>query len=286
MSSPTNLAMSPPQATPPSLPPKKRSSTSSTNNPSKRRKPSTPSVASASAHPLRQTSFPPEQSARIPGRSPSISSSVVGGSVRRGRKGKSNAPSTTGGSIVDDKTRAGSASVVDGRGGGTAGAEEEDEEDDADAEAGLMVADGERANDDQERQKLEILVGAFDADQSDRYSYFRRAKLHPPTVRKITNQTLSQSVSEVVVKTINGFTKVFIGELMEIAREVQGEWMAAEAGEPVPEKDRGPLLPDHLREALRRYKKHKEGGGAGLQGLSLVAMNGYPSATGGKRLFR
>ena len=107
-------------------------------------------------------------------------------------------------------------------------------------------------------------------------------------------------MTEAVVKTVNGFTKVFIGEIVEKAREVQAQWMAAErsstlggAGDAairenteVSETDRGPLLPDHLREALRRYKKDKEGGSAGLQGLSLVGMNGYASATGGRRLFR
>ena len=110
---------------------------------------------------------------------------------------------------------------------------------------------------------------------------------HANIASQITNQTLSQSVPDMIVKTVNGFTKVFIGELIEKAREVQAQWMAAEAatGEVV-ERDRGPLLPDHLREALRRYKKDKEGGGAGLKGLSLTAMAGFPTATGGKRLFR
>ena len=38
----------------------------------------------------------------------------------------------------------------------------------------------------------------------------------------------------------------------------------------VHERDRGPLTPDHLREALRRYKKDREGGGAGFMGMSLM----------------
>ena len=56
-----------------------------------------------------------------------------------------------------------------------------------------------------------------------------------------------------------------------------------------------PLLPDHIREALRRYKKDKEGGGAGLKALSLSGMGvgagaspggRFPTATGGRRIFR
>lgn len=53
-------------------------------------------------------------------------------------------------------------------------------------------------------------------------------------------------------------------------------------------KELGPLLPDHLREALRRYKRDGEGGGAGLAGVSLgLGVPGAGAARlGGKRLFR
>ena len=50
----------------------------------------------------------------------------------------------------------------------------------------------------------------------------------------------------------------------------------------------GPLLPDHLREALRRYRRDGEGGGAGLAGVSLgLGLSGSRAARlAGKRLFR
>ena len=50
----------------------------------------------------------------------------------------------------------------------------------------------------------------------------------------------------------------------------------------------GPLLPDHLREAFRRYKRDGEGGGAGLAGVSLgFGLPGTGAARlQGKRLFR
>ena len=54
----------------------------------------------------------------------------------------------------------------------------------------------------------------------------------------------------------------------------------------VDERDRGPLLPDHLREALRRYKKERGGGSAGFRGLSMEGKIATASRTGGKRLFR
>lgn len=54
----------------------------------------------------------------------------------------------------------------------------------------------------------------------------------------------------------------------------------------VHESDCGPLTPDHLREALRRYKKDRQGGSAGLAGLSLGGKERVASRVGGRRLFR
>ena len=54
-----------------------------------------------------------------------------------------------------------------------------------------------------------------------------------------------------------------------------------------PEEALGPLLPDHLREAFRRYKRDGEAGGTGLEGLSLpLGVKGAGTArVGGRRLF-
>lgn len=43
---------------------------------------------------------------------------------------------------------------------------------------------------------------------------------------------------------MSGISKVFTGELVEIARQVQTDW-----------NDGGALLPSHVREAYRRMKK-------------------------------
>lgn len=54
------------------------------------------------------------------------------------------------------------------------------------------------------------------------------------------------------------------------------------------QRDLGPLLPDHLREALRRHKRDGEGAGTGLQGVSTgLGLAGCGSARlGGTRLFK
>lgn len=72
-----------------------------------------------------------------------------------------------------------------------------------------------------------ILIDAFNPIQSERYDLFKRAKLKKETLRRIVNHALSQSVPASVVTTINGFTKVFAGEIIEKARTVQAEWAEA-----------------------------------------------------------
>ena len=72
-----------------------------------------------------------------------------------------------------------------------------------------------------------ILVDAFNPMQSERYDLFKRAKLRKETLRRIVNHALSQSVPASVVTTVNGFTKVFAGEMIEMARTVQAEWAEA-----------------------------------------------------------
>lgn len=63
--------------------------------------------------------------------------------------------------------------------------------------------------------------------QSERYDLFKRAKLRKETLRRIVNHALSQSVPASVVTTVNGFTKVFAGEMIEMARTVQTQWAEA-----------------------------------------------------------
>ena len=55
-----------------------------------------------------------------------------------------------------------------------------------------------------------------------------------------------------------------------------------------PQRDLGPLLPDHFREALRRYRRDGESNATGLTGFSVgLGIPGTGSARlQGRRLFR
>ena len=340
--------------------PKKRPSLHlAAGNPSKRRKQTAGSIHSAtsSAHPLRQTSFPPEDPSNESAlRSPSVESDFTGvigqqsavapakTGKKRGRKPKKRITSASvksGGRGADGAPRA------------TSEIHDEDEDDEDDHGADLTAPAGGLGDDtdrDAERKNLAVLIDAFNPEQADRYEAYRRVKLKKEVVRKIVNHILSQSVPPTVTLTINGYTKTFIGSIIERAREVQEQWAALGTSpvmqqtngatsrigvdptdfgtvnennretyalqgrtgggaldparlvigggrEPAEEKEEemgsgktrlGPLQPQHLREALRRYKRDGEGGGAGLSGTSVgLGMQGAGSARlRGKRLFK
>jgi transcription initiation factor TFIID subunit 11 len=165
--------------------------------------------------------------------------------------------------------------------------------------------------------------------QIDRYATYRRIRLKRETVRKLVNQTLSQSVPQPVIIAVTSYAKSFIGDLANGAlppavlmqslqrpsahikdernrptnqditsagmylnqvdrtdtlwKEIQED---ASLQERLKQSNKGPLTPAHLREALRRYKRDRDGGGAGFAGMSLEGVEKTMARTGGKRLFR
>jgi len=95
----------------------------------------------------------------------------------------------------------------------------------------------------QSKDNLKVLMDNFSPAQYDRFEAYRRHALPKQAVRKVIQQTLGQQVSQPVAQIIAGFSKVFVGEIVEKARAVQ-----TRRGET------GPLSPDHLREAYRAYQ--------------------------------
>jgi transcription initiation factor TFIID subunit 11 len=173
MSSPPNPATSPTFTSGVNLNPKKRPLASipgSSTSTSKRRKPShAVSTTAGFSHPLRQTSFPPDEANRLPFRSPSVESSVAGSAVvgRGGKGGKRarDARSTGEGSVRNSATgRDGTEnlSLADGKsGGGVIGEEEDEDEDENDAGTTMMFDRGGQADEDQEKQRLAYVDDIF-----------------------------------------------------------------------------------------------------------------------------
>jgi len=96
----------------------------------------------------------------------------------------------------------------------------------------------------QSKDNLKVLMDNFSPAQYDRFESYRRHALPKQAVRKVIQKTLGQQVSQPVAQIIAGFSKVFVGEIVEKARAVQ-----TRRGET------GPLSPDHLREAYRAYQE-------------------------------
>lgn len=120
------------------------------------------------------------------------------------------------------------------------------------------------------------------------------------------NATVSQSVQGQISSSVRAVTKVFAGELIELARQVQTEFVRAgekqtdlptpppgtaeaEAAARDESERRGPLRPEHLREAWRRYQRCGEGRGVGTQqpwhAQQGDGVDRFSTKTG-KRMFR
>ncbi|KAJ8091823.1 transcription initiation factor TFIID subunit 11 [Marasmius tenuissimus] len=96
----------------------------------------------------------------------------------------------------------------------------------------------------QSKDNLKVLMENLSPEQYDRFEAYRRHALPKQAIRKVIQQTVGAQVSQPVAQIIAGFSKVFVGEMVEKARAVQ-----ARRG------DTGPLSPDHLREAYRMYQE-------------------------------
>jgi len=279
---------------------RKRPSLGSQISNAKRRKPST-----AGPSHLRQTSFPPEEFPHG-GRSPSVDSAAIGtpsvisgiGAGKRGKRHKSGSVIAGGSKVNGVGGRGASASAVDGVGPD----EEPEEEDDEQQQNNLHDDEANTEGREREAEAQRLIRMSFTKEQAAVYDAFHAAGAGNirNKIRKLVNHTLSQSVPQSVVGAISSYTKVFMGDVIEEARRVQMEWMASEPNRPdgsaipedasmkerIKEEWRGPLTPDHLREAVRRLKKDRAGGAGGFLGVSLTGKERTAAKMGGRRLFR
>lgn len=194
MASPPNYAHSPTATSPPyqhsqiSMGKKRGASDMAGAPPStlKRRKASTLSISSSSAHPLRQTSFPPE--AADGRRSPSVDdASVVSGSAvsapakkKRGRKAKgaeASSKEATPSLVGSTSRRAGSPTDKE---------KEQQEEEDEDANAMQMENAQSEEQKNEERRLRGVLAQALDRVQYDRYEKWRAVRIPEAPVRRVS----------------------------------------------------------------------------------------------------
>lgn len=141
-----------------------------------------------------------------------------------------------------------------------------------------------------EDEKRRLLITSFTNEQMDKFEAFRRMRINKPGVKKICNSIVGHLIPQNMPVILAGLSKSFLGDLIVKAFEVQDREYKAqlildidakkrrkketlqriEKGEDLsnepPEQRllylgdyRGPLQPEHIREAFRLWKLENSG---------------------------
>ncbi|KAF3993734.1 hypothetical protein FT663_01147 [Candidozyma haemuli var. vulneris] len=141
-----------------------------------------------------------------------------------------------------------------------------------------------------EDDKKKLLITSFTEDQMDKFEAYRRMAVNKPGVKKICGGVVNQSIPQNMAIVLAGLSKSFLGDIVTKAFEIQEREYKAqlildidakkrrkkealkrmELGQDVsndpPERKleymgdiKGPLQPEHVREAWRLYKLENSG---------------------------
>nr|XP_039257485.1 transcription initiation factor TFIID subunit 11-like [Styela clava] len=97
-----------------------------------------------------------------------------------------------------------------------------------------------------ERMKMQRLVTAFSEDQLNRYEMYRRSSFPKASIKRLMQSIAGCTVSQNVVIGVAGVSKVYVGEIMEIALDVMEQ-----------QGETPPVKPKHIREAIRKLKARR-----------------------------
>jgi len=126
--------------------------------------------------------------------------------------------------------------------------EDEEQEDDEDQDIDGVYEELEEENTQMKnKEMLKDLLNEFNEEQIQRYEVYRRSTLPKAAMKRLVQSILNQSVSNSMGIVVGGFSKIFLGEIVEKARDVMEDW-----------GDEGAIRPEHLREAYRLYKEERK----------------------------
>ncbi|KAJ3046394.1 transcription initiation factor TFIID subunit 11 [Rhizophlyctis rosea] len=95
----------------------------------------------------------------------------------------------------------------------------------------------------EDKAAIAALMRTFTPEQSARWSAYRQGKFSKESVKKLFGNMMGKPIPDNGAIIAGSCGKMFVGQITEIACEVMKEW-----------GDDGPIRPDHLREAFRRYQ--------------------------------
>ena len=139
-----------------------------------------------------------------------------------------------------------------------------------------------------DEEKKRLLIASFTENQMDRFELYRRMRVNKPGVKRVCSSVLGHLVGQTMLIVLAGLLKLFLGEIITRAYEVQEKDFKARlindidakkkqkqqalkdmsAGKPVAVDstrlqylgDREvPLQPEHIREAYRLYRLENSG---------------------------
>ena len=109
--------------------------------------------------------------------------------------------------------------------------------------------DDEMANDEArsaDREKMAEMLRYFTPEQMDRYECYRRSSLPKPVLRRVFQAVTGTILNPNGLIVLAAVGKLFVGELVELAREIADDEGVSDLEE---------IKPAHVREAYRRMER-------------------------------
>ena len=95
------------------------------------------------------------------------------------------------------------------------------------------------------QERTVLLVSTLSAKQLDQYEIFRRSTMPRAAVKRLMQSVSGTSVPQNAVIAMAGITKVYVGEVVELACQARENL-----------HETGPLQPKHIREAVRIMRRN------------------------------